>query len=694
VTDLQSRLTSALDRAAKAESVSSKLSRLVKIRDLQLEKMALEQSSAQLEVQRLNEALSATKNSHDKSKNKWANRVEQLRAALEEERNRNAQLVSERDALRRSSDSSEADKLALQQKDNQIAAVMAEGQALQVKQQKLEMIIKNLRKDIAKREEERKRMETDQASHTKTITDLTTKFSELKHKYSNMKDELLSATTRRIDLEQAVEASRKTEEDSMKQLDSLRLQLQSSQDRCRKFEKQIEELNHQIAAQTEQHSDQEATLQAIQAEKDGASRREEELMQRLADLQSRAQSDRMNLESQLESSMSEVSNLRSKLLIAESRNEELISAVPQATRPLLRQIENLQSSLQSKASNFEGTERRLHQRIQNLEMEAIKRKNEMDAASQKMNDLQLEVSRLQQQLQTAQAKNDSSHETIRKMQATVDASEIQRRDLQVQTERLQEEVERVKREKDVLNKKLLDRSSSPSPAAASATPTSAITPSSTTPTHMNATGMKEIQQLYIQEKMARERLEDQLQMLRQEKGAQSETAASNGDHSRSSSSADPSSPLTSSPSPTSLPFTLSSDVGSSASSGVSSAMLELLRSTLTQREGELRAVKDANRQLEATRSSLSDELVRLTTELNSMRSHHDRVAQLEAQLGDVQKRHDAALLILGEKQEELTMKEEEVEDLRSDIQQIKLVYQAQLDALGQEVQTLKEQRGK
>lgn len=62
----------------------------------------------------------------------------------------------------------------------------------------------------------------------------------------------------------------------------------------------------------------------------------------------------------------EISELQQRLQEAENRNQELSQSVSSTTRPLLRQIENLQATLGSQTSSWEMLEKNLSDRLGNF----------------------------------------------------------------------------------------------------------------------------------------------------------------------------------------------------------------------------------------------------------------------------------------------------------------------------------------
>jgi prefoldin subunit 5 len=63
-----------------------------------------------------------------------------------------------------------------------------------------------------------------------------------------------------------------------------------------------------------------------------------------------------------------------------------------------------------------------------------------------------------------------------------------------------------------------------------------------------------------------------------------------------------------------------------------------------------------------------------------------RVPQLEAQLAAIERRHDAAIQIISDKEEEL-------DELRNDMQQAKEMFRGQIVDLCEQIQTLKRANG-
>lgn len=73
-----------------------------------------------------------------------------------------------------------------------------------------------------------------------------------------------------------------------------------------------------------------------------------------------------------DSLLGEIARLRGDLDAAEKRNEEIMQSIPNSTRPLLRQIEALQSLLDTKTRTADALEQDLRARLADEEVRIIK----------------------------------------------------------------------------------------------------------------------------------------------------------------------------------------------------------------------------------------------------------------------------------------------------------------------------------
>ncbi|KAF9978505.1 hypothetical protein BGZ65_006984 [Modicella reniformis] len=102
--------------------------------------------------------------------------------------------------------------------------------------------------------------------------------------------------------------------------------------------------------------------------------------------------------------------------------------------------------------------------------------------------------------------------------------------------------------------------------------------------------------------------------------------------------------------------------------------IERLNTLVRQLEGQVTFLSEQVRSANRNKDELSDELVRVTMELEEMQKQASRITGLEQELGLLQQRHKAALEMLGEKTEE-------VQELRADLHDVKEAYRDQISEL-------------
>lgn len=110
--------------------------------------------------------------------------------------------------------------------------------------------------------------------------------------------------------------------------------------------------------------------------------------------------------------------------------------------------------------------------------------------------------------------------------------------------------------------------------------------------------------------------------------------------------------------------------------------VEMLRSLVRQKDGELSALRERVQSLERVRMELTNEMVAMTTKLNVAEEDIKHVDAIKAQLNTLSVRHSAALQLIGEKEEEL-------EDTRQDLRDVKQMFQTQSTFLLEEINRLK-----
>ncbi|XP_011915200.1 PREDICTED: TATA element modulatory factor isoform X2 [Cercocebus atys] len=154
----------------------------------------------------------------------------------------------------------------------------------------------------------------------------------------------------------------------------------------------------------------------------------------------------------------EISELQQRLQEAENRNQELSQSVSSTTRPLLRQIENLQATLGSQTSSWEKLEKNLSDRLgesQTLLAAAVERERaateELLANKIQMSSMESQNSLLRQENSRFQAQLESEKNRLCKL-------EDENNRYQVELENLKDEyvrtLEETRKEKTLLNSQL------------------------------------------------------------------------------------------------------------------------------------------------------------------------------------------------------------------------------------------------
>ncbi|KAL6996461.1 Golgin candidate 5 [Sarracenia purpurea var. burkii] len=108
--------------------------------------------------------------------------------------------------------------------------------------------------------------------------------------------------------------------------------------------------------------------------------------------------------------------------------------------------------------------------------------------------------------------------------------------------------------------------------------------------------------------------------------------------------------------------------------------------TLRQKEGELESYMSRLASLESIRDSLAEELVKMTAQCEKLRTEASVLPGIRAELEALRRRHSAALELMGERDEEL-------EELRADIVDLKEMYREQVNLLVNKIQLLSSSLG-
>ncbi|CAA6671613.1 unnamed protein product [Spirodela intermedia] len=529
-------------------------------------------------------------------------------------------LTRERDTLRREQNKKSDAAALLKEKDEIISQVMAEGEELSKKQAAQESTIRKLRAQIRELEEEKQRLNSKlQVEETRV---------ESMKKDKAVTEKLLQETIEKNQIELAAQKEFYTNAlNAAKEAEAL---AESRANDAAKIElesrlREANEREHELARSLHQLRQ---TLVKTQEEADF---REDMLKRDVDELQKRYQA-------------------------SELRYNELITQVPDSTRPLLRQIEAMQEAAARKAEAWDGVEKNLNARLESAEARAAAAEERERSMNERLTQTSSRMTMLETQiacLRTEQAQLSRSLEKERQR-----ASESRQEYLAAVEEaathegrakQLEDEIRELRsKHKQQLQEELVHRE-------------------------------------LLEKELERERSsKSELEKIHLEKSATAQGSApkysnyaENGDVSlRKLSSAGSLSSMEES-------FFLQTSLGSSediiserrspTDATMSPYFLKSMtpnafEATLRQKEGELASYISRLASLESIRDSLAEELSAL-------------LPGLRAELESLRRRHSSALELMGERDEEL-------EELRADIIDLKEMYREQVDLLVNKIQTL------
>lgn len=544
-------------------------------------------------------------------------------------------LTKERDTLRREQSKRSDAAALLREKDEIINQVMAEGEQLSKKQAAQEAQIRKLRAQIRELEEEKKAF----------VTKLQLEESKVE---SIKKDK---AATEQL-LQETIE-KHQTELSGQKEYYTKALNAA----------KEAEALA-EARANSEARTQLEGRLKEAEV-------REAMLVQALEELRqtlSRQEQQAIDKEDMLHR---EIEDLQKRYQASERRCEELVTQLPESTRPLLRQIEAMQETSARKGEAWAAVERTLQSRLQEAEAKAAAAEEKERSINERLSQTLSRINVLEAQISCLRAEQTQLNRSLEKERQR--AAENRQEYLAAKEEadthearvnQLEEEIRELKRKhKNELQESLTHR--------------------------------ELLQQEIEREKAARLELEKTAH-LQSSASDQSPTrdklALENGKLMRKLSSASSVGNMEES-------FFLQASLDSGnflerRNSGESTMNPYYLKSmtpsafeaALRQKEGELASYMSRLASMESIRDSLAEELVKMTEQCEKLRTEAAMLPGIRAELEALRQRHTAALELMGERDEEL-------EELRNDIVDLKEMYREQVNLLVNKIQMLSSQIG-
>ncbi|XP_078270650.1 TATA element modulatory factor isoform X2 [Rhinoraja longicauda] len=546
----------------------------------------------------------------------------------------------------------------VQEKDEQIRGLLEEGEKLSKQHLHNSNTIKKLR--------------TKEKEHEALISKQNKKAKEQEEEIKDLQQVLDGKEEVEKQHRENIKKLHAVVEKQEKEISKLQVNLDELQEKNRSFQsaldgsyKELAELHKanaakdseaQEAALSHEIKTKEALSVALERAQEEARQQQEALADQVADLRlglQRAEQQQVRKEDYLRQ---EIGELQQRLQEAENRNQELSQSVTSASRPLLRQIENLQATLVAQSASWEKLEKNLSNRLADGQAQLAAALEKERAVSEELLTLRMQVSsldsqngllrqeksRLSAQLESDQARLEKTEDESNRHHVAFDnlkteyrkALEEAKKDKNALTNQLEIEKLKVEQERqkailaqDTLKEKERKLLTNQLPEALTSTPTLSRSSS------ISGTEMAILQ--------TSNHLQDDL-----------------FEHSLT--------PLTTSASNNNLYEVLRM--------GGESSIFENLQSQLKQREGEIAQLQFEISNLERSRANMAEELVKLTTQNDELQEKVDEIPKLRAQLWDIDQRYNTILQMYGEKAEE-------AEELRLDLEDVKNMYKTQIDEL-------------
>ncbi|XP_064478390.1 TATA element modulatory factor-like isoform X2 [Ornithodoros turicata] len=531
----------------------------------------------------------------------------------------------------------------IREKDEQIKELMSEGEKLSKHQLQQSTVIKKLRS-------KEKDMEGTIKSYKDKLEDQSKELERLRKSLS-AKDE---QEKKHIDtIRQLTSTNQKQDRD----IQSLK---ESLSDATENVETTLVKLNSaysEIAVLRQANSEcesraEEATLSAKMAAGEELRRALEEtratalterasLLQRIEELQVALTMAEQRGEHREDVLRASVTQLQQQLQDAESRNQEISQHISSATRPLLRQIENLQATFSVQSASWEKIEKSLTDRLSEAQTQATLLSERERALQEKCSDLQARLTGLEAQNTTLRNDKHSLSADIDVLRERLrDAEDFKRREnnFEVVKSRLEQSLKSLRSEKEEATCKVIA----------------------------------------LQEELESERhknllLQDQLQEKRDDASPLPSPTTSQYSSVSDTFNANVGTELGSA-----LPYNVAPSRTTSLYESLRAAggttLLESLQSQLKMKEGEVGHLQAEITQLERSRSSLSRELMSLSEKLETMEKEVQELRGISQQHNELNQRYNTLLQMYGEKVEE-------AEELRLDLEDVKSMYKAQINEL-------------
>lgn len=546
----------------------------------------------------------------------------------------------------------------MREKDEQIKGLLEEGEKLSKQQLHNSNIIKKLR--------------SKEKEHENTINKQTKKIRELEEELQLLKQTLDGKEEVEKQHRENIRKLNSVVERQEKDVGRLQTELDEIQEKNRSLQAALDSSYRELAElhkanATKNSEAQEVALSceikakeemcsALEKAKEESQKQQEALAIQVADLRLALQRGEQQAARKEDYLRQEIAELQQRLQEGESRNQELSQSVTSATRPLLRQIENLQATLAAQTASWEKLEKNLSDRLtesQTWLASAIEKERaateELLSVKTQISAMESQNSLLRQEKSRFQAQLEVEKSRLSNMEEEHSRNQVELETLKMEYKKIAEEA---KREKALLNSQL------------------------------------EMEKMRVEQEKKKVLLAQEAAKEKERKSygfPTPETGSTTPTLSRSSSisGADLTGLQTSllsqddSHDPLYGPMAVSvssSNLYEAVRMGAGSSVIENLQSQLKLKEGEIAQLQIEIGNLEKTRSILAEEVIKLNNLNDDLEEKVKEIPLLRVQMKDLDQRYNTILQMYGEKAEE-------AEELRLDLEDVKNMYKTQIDEL-------------
>ncbi|GMH42092.1 hypothetical protein BSKO_10011 [Bryopsis sp. KO-2023] len=508
-------------------------------------------------------------------------------------------VTKERDALKRGSEKLTSASELLKEKDEIIQEVMAEGEKLSKKQLELESALKKRKTQVKDLEAAHEKLASQLTEALGRVEELTLEKSELVKNLQSTEDVqkdrlekerlqfealLKDARTAQVEAEQAANAAAK-----------------------QGLTQQIRDANAQIQALSETNTDLTITLSRLRSEADEKERALKE----------------------------EVAALERKCESAEARHEDLAAKFPEATQPLVRQLEVLQADANARAEAWSIAEMSMMEQLESAESQASFAQGKERMATRRLQSLQDQFSALESSVSDLRAQLTDSMERCDRYKEELASAATRHSELEGKLTKNEELLNEQQRNNDEVHRGLQEKLSA-------------------------ERSRRQEAEKRIQDVQAN--MEKQLKQAGNGNHRQNlSKKAEQFGHDRSENGTSGGEELTRLP----LSVMEGNDV-------------DRLKALLRSRQRECDRMSKQLLSLESTRDRLSGELVAESQRYSKAQLELMELKDVESQLKNLQGRYNACVELLGEREERLA-------ELEADLQDVKELYRDQISFMAEEL---------